>query len=353
MKRKHSKRSPARQSERFVATRSLVLDRDLRRPPGVPTGWLRGTYVTPRTKLRAQTLAFFRDRKGSLVEKASEHEATLLLRPLGERSPLTTDLPARVVSPAAIARSLGWTAPGKGETATLHALTSAFASVFTGFGAVRTNATWISLRVEPQVTRFAIHSAENGTLLVFATLPTSAGLLIPGISGWGFWMKVLLLLVALAALGTVGVLLFNGGPITWAIFTAAALKLQFLLVFAALEILFIVLDLLLELYCALFPNLTAKIQALRGKVLQAQTLKQSLTAKKAAGQPATKDDWTEVNDLFGDAMGATDQLEQEIDAALPGTTGDRRKELQAGKSACGRMRQALRDARRFIEELKR
>ncbi len=353
MKQKRARRSPARQQGRFIATRSLVADRHLRRLPGAPTAWLRGAYVGPRARPVEQALAFFRDREGQLVEKASEHEGVLVLRPLGEKSPLTTDLPARVVSPAALSRSLGWTAAGTGQTATLHALTSAFAPLFTEMEAARTRATWISVQVRPTVTRFAIHAAETGALLLLATLPTPAGLLVPGISGWGFWMKVLLVTIAFAALATVGVLIFNGGPITWAIFSAAALKLQFLLVFAALEILFIVLDLLLELYCALFPSLAAEIQGVRGTVRQARTLQQSLTDKKAAAQAVTKADWTKALDLFNDASNANDQLEQRIDGELPGATGERQKELQAGKNACGRLRQTLRAVGRFIEELKR
>jgi hypothetical protein len=91
----------------------------------------------------------------------------------------------------------------------------------------------------------------------------------------------------------------------------------------------------------------------RGTVRQARTLQQSLTDKKAAAQAVTKADWTQALDLFNDASNANDQLEQRIDGELPGATGERQKELQAGKNACGRLRQTLRAVGRFIEELKR
>lgn len=351
MKTGNRKISFASLRKAVIATRALFSASGLRALPGVPTAWLGGAYAGSKGRPREQSLAFFRDREDCIVEKASGKERLLMLRPAGDDSILTTDLPPRVVSPASLVQSLGWPAPRPGPGMTLHALTSAMVPLYNDLGISNCRATWITARVQRRTTRLAVHAAETGELLFLATMPTTPLIFLAGISGWGFAMKVLLLLGTLVLLAAVAYFIFGTGPVTGPIFAAAAAALKFALILALLEIIILILDILVEIYMALFPNQAAKIAALRAKLQAAQNLKQALKDKKDAKEDVGPDDINQLKDMAKDTEKEVDDLAKEISDDLPGATGDRKKELEEGRSAIRRMRDALRELQRFIAGL--
>jgi hypothetical protein len=336
-------------SRQQAAIRSIFPSK-ARKHPGTPTALLAASYVSPRGKRLTESLSFFVSREGDLVELWSGSEQPITLRPAGGDSFLTTRLPSNVIAPEVLQASLGWTERPKGEIATMHALSSAFAGFFSDIGVASGTATWISAQVTKRTTQIAVHVAETGKLLMLLTIPTIEAFLVYSLTGWGFGWKLLWLAAALLILAAAAAVIFGSGPYTWAVFAAASKVLAVAFVLLIVGILIQLLDILLEIVQYLFPgsNLLARVQA---AVKKAKDKQKVLQDKKDAGDEATKDEVKEVKDLYDEASAAADDAEKEIDKELPGATGDRKKQLEAGKKGLKSIRDAIKEAMKFLDGL--
>jgi hypothetical protein len=334
-----------------VATRTLFDRGHAAKLPGTPTALLLGSYRDSKGKTAEQSLAFFVDRDGMLVEELQPGDLAQTLRPAGEGSILGTALPGRVVSPRSLFVAPPWTS-SDAPVATLRALSTAFASLFTSMGVSSDKATWISAHVGKRTTRFALHGAETGQALIVATIATPASLAVLNMAGLGFGLKLLLLAVGAAVVAVVLALIFGSGPVTAAVFAAASIFLKAALFVAAVEVTVLVLDVLLEILVALFPGLTARINAIRGKIQAAQNFKTALQAKQDAGEDVTEDDIDTLRGLVDDTVNEAIRLRGDIDAELPGATGQRRAELQAGRSAVDKALEAMAELKKFADGIR-
>jgi hypothetical protein len=256
-----------------------------------------------------------------------------------------------VISPEALAQRLGWENPKVHGASTLHALTTAFAPLLADLGIASCKATWISAQVRPKVTRIALHAAETGELLLLTTLPTPAALIAAGITGVGFWWKLLALAALVLLLGIALAMIFGTGPVTAAVWAAAGVLLKAAVILAILEILFVILDMLLEAYAALYPNMAAQIAALQAARRKVQAVKDKIKAKKDAGEDVTDDDLNELKNAIKDTKDAADALDEKIDADLPGATGEKKDELKEGKKATKKAHEAMKEIEKFLEGL--
>ena len=336
-------------SRKRAAIRSIFPGRS-RKHPGTPTALLAASYVSPKGKRFTESLSFFVSKEGDLVELWSGAEKPITLRPAGGDSFLTTRLPSNVIAPEVLQARLGWTDRPKGEIATMHALSSAFAGFFSDAGVATGTATWISAQVTKRTTQIAIHVAETGKLLMLVTIPTIEAFLVYSLTGLGFGWKLLWLAAALLILAAAALVIFGSGPYTWAVFAAASKVLAVAFVLLIVAILIQILDILLEILQYLFPgsNVLAKVQA---AVKKAKDKQKALQDKKDAGDDVTKDDVKDVKALYDEAAAAADDTEKEIDKELPGATGDRKKQLEAGKKGLKSIRDAIKEAMKFLEGL--